>query len=433
MDNRTLAIVPEQVKNENYMREYLYNTGNFPDLFKKTTLGNVVKISVWRIRVTQSDDGTAIVRIFHGFLPDPNKPRVTDDDLTPVQPKYYTAGKNIGKINETTAWEQAFNEAVSLYIDKFGSMEPDFRALIADKIVLIGPMLALRYDNAKHHIEFPCAVQRKFDGDRCLATRGDTGKTILYKRSMDRILSCEHLRQELVFLFDAAEKYTKTLGRMFFDGEIYKHGLSLQKISGCINKKDAFVGQLEGLEYHIFDCFFTGNLNLTFSQRFGIVQECFQNISVNAKYLHIVETFRANNDDDITVLHQKFLADGFEGSIIRNERGLYKFSKGKSSGRSRDLLKLKSDEHEVVKILDIKEYDLTKADFGITLLVRDENYGVNFSVNGNGTQDYRREVLSKKSEYIGKKIMIKFIDRTSDFIPKFAYPELTDGKYTLVL
>jgi ATP-dependent DNA ligase len=74
--------------------------------------------------------------------------------------------KNVGKSNETSAIQQAEIEAEALYVFKrdrkyFETKEE------AEKGVVILPMLAKEIDKKK--IIYPCLVQPKLDGVRCLA------------------------------------------------------------------------------------------------------------------------------------------------------------------------------------------------------------------------------------------------------------------------
>lgn len=419
-----LAITPDNVKNPESMKNYILKTGKFPDLFAYAKLGNIDKTLIWRIRVEETDDGNAIIRIFHGYI-DLNY-KIDESTLSAEIPKIYTSGKHIGHINETTPYQQAMNEAISYWLDKYKKYDPDPNMTNNSGTVLISPMLALKYEKASKYIKFPCAIQRKYNGVRCVATRRMNGEVHMYSRSMERIIGCEKIRKEIDY-FLVTNRWN-TSGDMYLDGEIYKHGYSLQKINGIVNRKydspDADV-----LAFHIFDCFFAKNTTMSFKDRNGILSHSFTHSNIAFANLVYVDTFRVNSYPELMNYHMKFISEGYEGTIIRNENAAYTFAKGKSSGRSHDLIKLKTFDDEFVKLLDVIEYDPLKSKFGIVLKVFDEKYGKEFLVNGNGDKDYQRQILEHKKKYIGKLIQIEFLSRTEDFIPTPCYPKLYDGKY----
>lgn len=77
--------------------------------------------------------------------------------------------KNLGKINETTAEEQAISEMESKIAEKL--KEEYFQTIEeAKNSIVILPMLAKDYKKERQKVKFPCYVQPKLDGCLC----GDT-------------------------------------------------------------------------------------------------------------------------------------------------------------------------------------------------------------------------------------------------------------------
>lgn len=102
--------------------------------------------------------------------------RVTDTGVWQSDSYEYTEGVNIGKANETTFAEQAMNEATSMYkklLDKgFTPNKPKKgEKFNTDANGLMKPMLARSF--SEKHIRFPCIVQPKYDGVRCLVFEKD--------------------------------------------------------------------------------------------------------------------------------------------------------------------------------------------------------------------------------------------------------------------
>lgn len=79
----------------------------------------------------------------------------------------FKTGKNIGKVNETTHWEQCLAEAQSLWTKK-KEREGYSETIPTDRPCL--PMLAKVYKDHKKKVKFPCYVDAKVDG--CVS--GDT-------------------------------------------------------------------------------------------------------------------------------------------------------------------------------------------------------------------------------------------------------------------
>lgn len=152
-------------------------------------------------------------------------------------------GKNIGKINETTALEQAISEAKSKYnkkLDAGYSVSKNKENTTStnqetNENNIILPMLALKYQESGHRIKFPCYVQPKIDG-----LRATLQKKELYSRLKNKFLNLDHILNEI-----------KNCDYML-DGEIYSELgkgketqrekgqetiLTFQQINGLVKRK----------------------------------------------------------------------------------------------------------------------------------------------------------------------------------------------------
>lgn len=130
---------------------------NFPTLYKKSSTG---KTSEWTICARHTQDG-ADYNVVHGYVDGKKQSTTVQVD----------SGKNIGKKNETSAYEQACAEAESKWkkqLDK-GYVE-DCSSVDSVKAERISPMLAYSYDDHPKKIKWPCYWQPKLDG--CVS--GDT-------------------------------------------------------------------------------------------------------------------------------------------------------------------------------------------------------------------------------------------------------------------
>jgi DNA ligase-1 len=110
-------------------------------------------------------------------------------------------------------------------------------------------------------------------------------------------------------------------------------------------------------------------------------------------------------------LHATYVAEGFEGIMLRNKTGLYKNS------RSADLQKYKEffdDEYEVV---NYKEGEGLEE--GCVLWVCKTPEGKLFSCRPRGTREDRVELFKNGDKYIGKKLTVRFQEKTTDGLPRF--------------
>lgn len=128
----------------------------FPTLYKKSSTG---KISQWDIYADDEASTSTFYTVIFGYID--GKKQTTSVEIK--------TGKNIGKKNETTPYEQACAEAESKWkkqLDK-GYTQSKGTGLFAERI---SPMLAWSYKDYAHKIKWPCYWQPKLDG--CVS--GDT-------------------------------------------------------------------------------------------------------------------------------------------------------------------------------------------------------------------------------------------------------------------
>lgn len=108
----------------------------------------------------------------------------------------YVTPKNVGKKNETTPEQQADLEAESLVkkqVDKNYTFSLD-QAQNEDVGLL--PMLAQSYKDHAAKIVFPCYIQPKLDGIRCLAVIRD-GDIVLISRKGKEFNAITHLKEKI--------------------------------------------------------------------------------------------------------------------------------------------------------------------------------------------------------------------------------------------
>lgn len=300
-------------------------------------------------------------------------------------------GKNIGKSNETTPEEQCTLEAESK-IRKQQDKGYD-SSIIGNKMSIVyKPMLAKEYSDAKHKITFPCYIQPKSDGVRCISYFN--GSEWVLQSRQNKIFTLPHISNKLLSQFSQYKNHV-------LDGELYIHNTPLQRIISLLKKNQ--VGSTD-IEYHIYDTV----SKFKFEDRFNIIQNI-GNISDNIK---LVKTIKIQNDNELDTYHQIFIQQGYEGSIIRS--GDLGYEEGY---RSYSLIKRKEEITEEFEIVDFKPNQKLQ---GTCVLVLKTKDGELFDCMPEGTMEYRQQLFMDAQSLIGEMATVKFYDRTERNVPKFA-------------
>src|ERR1039458_9390825 len=210
--------------------------------------------------------------------------------------------KNVGKSNATSAASQAESEAQSMWTSKRDRKYSDTPEGAQDPLLL--PMLAHPFAKRKGKgIVFPCDIQRKFNGVRCLAAWGADG-VVLYSRN-GKTYNIPHISQ---FLSRVLPEDT------ILDGEIYIHGETLQRINGLVKKNRP--ESLE-LEYHVYDvprC--RGEEDEIWENRLFAKNDLFEYWIKGSGPVKNVETLTCNSEDEVHFYQRLFVEEGYEGAIV---------------------------------------------------------------------------------------------------------------------
>lgn len=269
------------------------------------------------------------------------------------------------------------------------------------------PMLANKIRNDIFDRNQSVFVQRKYNGIRCMAALINYN-IFLFSRD-GKLFNIPHITEELKSYFKPKDNK-----RFFLDGEIYIHGKKLQDIISLAKAPDMF--ETLNLEFHVFDMVFgnheTGEGNKRWFERLVELTKLFKNrIQDKVKLVDTVEVF---NQDELSEIHNKFTNEGYEGSILRLDKGLYEFGY-----RSNYLLKLKSTLKEIVKIENVVDTDKEK---GIALFVCRDKRGNLFNLRPNGSVGNKVEWFNQANtggpkDPTGKEIEITFHEHTKYGIP----------------
>ena len=346
----------------------------FPELQGESQSG---KTKMWSIRVSERN-GCGVIETTHGYV----------DGKKQINEKVISEGKNLGKKNATTPLQQAMNEAQSLWTKKNESgYFPIGQA--KEKEIVPSPMLAHDYNKRGKSISFPCFVQRKFDGTRCVSMPGKG----LFSRNRKKYPHLEHIYNEIHSL-------------PILDGELYSDTLTFQEIVGIVKRETLKKGDEEKqlqIKFHVYDII----NDMPYEQRYAALQMLFKQ---SFKHIVFVKTDLCESEEKMKELHSQYVAEGYEGIMLRNKVGLYK------NDRSVDLQKYKEFQDDEYEVIDFKEGEGLEA--GCVIWVC-KTEGKVFHCRPRGTREDRIELYKNGSNYVGKKLIVRFQELTDDKVPRF--------------
>ena len=376
----------------------------WPQLYATSSKG---KIKTWKIEVREAEEGTADMITWHGYV---------DSNLTETV-KNIDKGKNIGKANETTPFEQAVANAESKWKKKHDKGYSENKD--GGNKTQIRPMLAHKYIDRGHEIKFPCYAQEKLNGVRCIAFLED-GEVILQSRGGKRYEFQEHLRHQIWKILKELEEQVPDL---HLDGELYLRGMSLQEIGKVTRKQkgDEDRGAKVGLEYWIYDAFSPSVPEWTFHDRYFTVHDAYWNIFTDGpriKHTHVrmVYTSMKANERELLEQYERHVEMGAEGTIVRNVNSHYKLGH-----RSADLQKMKPFQDGEYKI--VGAFEGTGTEKGCVNWTCDVGDGRTFGVRPRGSFEERKKMWKDREQYIGKMLTVTYQELTNDGIPHICVGE----------
>lgn len=369
------------------------NYFEYPTLYKRTNSDNIMS---WTIIVSNDSYYTS-----YGVV-----------DGVKIKTKATVCkGKNIGKSNETSPFEQALKEAKSIWNKKIKSENycENYELVKNSKINLVynPPMLALKYN--KSYNKDMKYVQPKLDGIRCnIHFDGNNTKAISRKN---------HPFNYIPHIIDSLDDICRKYPSIHFDGELYNHDMhdDFEGLVSLIRKEKEPSDEekqmiVNCIQYYVYDIWDDNNPNMLFSERNKIINDILKNVP----YIVIVPTFEVHSHADIDNRLNIFLSDGYEGCIIRTDKPY-------EHKRSKQLLKYKLFSDAEFKILDICEGSGNLSHVaGFCIIQLPEDRGT-CKCNIKGNVQWKYELLHNKEKYIGKLGTVTYFEETNDGKLRFPY------------
>jgi DNA ligase-1 len=241
------------------------------------------------------------------------------------------------------------------------------------------PMCAFRFQDQGKHLPPINYVQPKLNGVRCLHYNG----------------ICQS-RWEKVWQAAKVHHITEALSscnpNWIFDGELYIHGVSLQKINGAMSVNSSEVTPLtRSVEYHIYDGFNRSNPLQPFSERTRILQGIIGPLVGNSP-IKLVDTQLVDHPS-AEKLFDEYRRSGYEGMMYRIPDSPYGHLKlcTNQENRWRQLLKRKDFLDGEVRVIGITEGENKYTGLLGGLVCLFDN-GQHFTV-GSGFSDQERAIF----------------------------------------
>jgi DNA ligase-1 len=366
---------------------------SFPTLYK-TTAGST---RVWIARIITA---TATYETEHGSFG--GKMQLTQ--------RVFTEGKNIGKKNETTPLQQCTAEITKKWADKKakegyveGDQSPAVEPVLTSGLRPVYPMLAQTYDpvtNAgkKAGIKFPCYVQPKLDGLRCIMYCDKGGRVSVQSRTGGQFTTLDHIVSEL-------GPYLAANPGLVLDGELYTDEIPFETLVGHIKRKKvdpAMLPEIRKIRYHVYDII--DDNKKTFVERLAVL--------ASVPLVQQVDTVLVQTPEEVKTKFAEYVAAGYEGIMLRNTTGMYK-----QNGRSTDLQKYKEFQEAEYTITGFTQGE--GRDAGAVIWTCSTDGNKQFSVRPRGTIEDRRALFIDGAQHIGKQLTVVFQELSEQNVPRF--------------
>ena len=282
---------------------------------------------------------------------------------------------------------------------------------------VIKPQLAKQADKVTNPkiFEKKWLISRKLDGVKALFYYKDGVIHTASRGGEDYDAATTHLREDLKLL-----KFFEAHPTVILDGELFVRGKTLQQISGAARmEKNAY--DCDWLQYWVYDCYDSSNVDMIASDRYKFlmlelcdncdipmyltIEDDEHNVPIRLLLHEYVEGW-----DNMKKLHDKWVAEGFEGAVITDPSKPYKVG-----SRCNNLIKIKQYKSEDFTVVGYKLGLRGSEDMTFTCALED---GRTFEAMPVGDRTTKAEyVKSFDNKYRGHKAECTFFNYSDDGIP----------------
>ena len=294
---------------------------------------------------------------------------------------------------------------------------PDIRTNAEGKTLA---MLAKTFDNENNKLfkkQDWFLAQWKINGLRCFIRAKETNdlfkpiRLIFQSREGEIWDSLPYLEEYLLEVIPEWMLKTMCNEELVLDGEVYIPGFTVNQINHAVKNVKAPENKLvqywcydiavEGLNAESRHIYLYDNLKSFIP--YWTKKE--QHIANKSQFI-VLPTQMVRDEDRAITLRNRYIDLGFEGLILRNPLMDYQFGK-----RNLSMIKFKKSTDGVFHILDIYPEGNKRSDLPLFKCINDIN-GSTFECHISGSFDYQRKFLENPEQYIGKKLLIEFGERS---------------------
>lgn len=323
-----------------------------------------------------------------------------------------------------------FNSEVKKFLDK-GYIEvekhpeeytsEELQAIFGDvktnQYGVIKPQLAKQADKVTNPkiFEKKWLISRKLDGVKALFYYKDGEIHTASRGGEDYDAATTHLREDPKLL-----KFFEANPTVILDGELFVRGKTLQQISGAARmEKNAY--DCDWLQYWVYDCYISSDVDMIADNRWGFLMH---ELCSNFEIPMYMSTEDDEHEDPIRVLiheyvtgwdnmkklHDKWVAEGFEGAVITDPSKPYKVG-----SRCNNLIKIKQYKSEDFMVIGYKLGLRGSEDMTFTCELED---GRTFEAMPVGDRATKAEYVKNfDNKYRGHKAECTFFNYSDDGIP----------------
>lgn len=276
------------------------------------------------------------------------------------------------------------------------------------------PMLAASTVPDLHtEVKYPCYIQPKLDGIRCIAING-----VAYSRKMKPIPN------------KFIQKFFADNNLNGFDGELMVHG--------DFNDVQSGVMSIEGEPNFYYVVYDLWEKDCKYFFRELYLTEQLDCVPFKDDHRLVrIDSIKVDTPEEADKCLSMFISEGYEGGILRSLDGLYK--QGRSTFKEGYLLKLKKfyddeaiiigyeekltntntkevDERGKTKRSSKKEGMVPAGTLGSLIVLWK---GKQFNIGSGFTDAQRQDIWDNREKYLGKPVTFKYQELTSYGIPRF--------------
>lgn len=314
-----------------------------------------------------------------------------------------TAGKNIGRANETTPYTQAKSEAESMFRIQ---QEKKGYVLNLKDFKRTGPMLAHLFEEHGDKMPEVFWVQPKLNGVRVRIICTENG--IIYQSRGNKVFNYVPSRITQALM-------VKMVPGQVTDGELFIPGIPLRHISSAVRAYNP--EYTPRLQLHVFDIALGGDHS--FSERYNHLQRKWGPWwALNTCGIFLVEACLVSHGVQYLDKRAEYVRRGYEGIMARDPYAAYE-----EGIRSYTLMKDKPIHDTELQIIRV---EIDREGLGMPIVSYDN--GPEFPVRLMGNRALKEDMALNPQQYLGKNMTVSFQSVLESGILEFARAELDEDE-----